>query len=150
MYQGMSYEVASSNRAVRDTSKYVVTYNGQLITTYFFSTSGGKTESVQNSFYGAAPVPYLHGVKDPYDKIAPRHKWRKGPYTRARLSAKLGSYCLGSFRKLRVRKHGYSPRIVSADVVCSGGTVRTTGPTLRSTLGVYDSWLSIKKVTSGS
>src|SRR3954452_12722108 len=150
MYQGRDYETLSTNAAVRATRRNVVTYDGALIMTYFFSTSGGRTESVQNSFIGAAPEPYLRGVKDPYDKIAPRHRWKFGPYTRRAISARLGSLCRGSFRRLRVRKHGYSPRIVSADVVCSRGTVRTTGPTLRSTLGVYDSWLSIKKVTSGS
>jgi stage II sporulation protein D len=150
MYKGKDYEVASTNAATRDTRRDVVTYNGQIITTFFFSTSGGKTESIQNVFYGATPEPYLHGVKDPYDKGAPRHRWKFGPYTRAQISAKLGSLCRGSFRKLRVVKHGYSPRIVRAKVVCSRGTVTTNGVTLRSVLHGYDSWIRIVKVTSGS
>jgi stage II sporulation protein D len=143
MYKGMSAEVPSTDAAVRATANQIVTYRGQPITTYFFSTSGGKTESVQNVFYGAAPAPYLHGVKDPYDKGSPRHRWTLGPYTRAQITAKFGSLCSGSFRSLKVRRHGYSPRIVSADVVCSGGTVRTTGSALRARLGLYDSWFRV-------
>ena len=30
-----------------------------MVATYFFSTSGGHTEDIQNVFYGAAPEPYL-------------------------------------------------------------------------------------------
>ena len=36
-----------------------------------FSTSGGRTESVENSFYGSAPVPYLKSVVDRYDYHSP-------------------------------------------------------------------------------
>jgi stage II sporulation protein D len=132
---------------VRATRNEVVTYNGQMITTYFFSTSGGKTEDSDNVFGGVA-VPYLQGVDDPYDKISPRHRWRFGPYTRATLSAKLGRLCAGSFKRLKVRQRGFSPRIVSADVVCSGGKVRASGSTLRGVLGLYDSWFKIVRVGS--
>jgi stage II sporulation protein D len=149
VYNGMDAEVASTNAAVRATKDQIVTHEGQLITTYFFSTSGGKTEDVENVFGGIA-APYLRGVDDPYDDISPRHRWRFGPYTRGTLSAKLGNLCRGSFRRLKVRQRGYSPRIRSADVVCSRGSVRTSGSTLRFTLGLYDSWFSIVRVGSKS
>ena len=35
--------------------------------TYYFSTSGGHTESIQYSFVGALSKPWLVGVPDPYD-----------------------------------------------------------------------------------
>jgi stage II sporulation protein D len=145
VYNGMDAEVASTNAAVRATRDHVVTYEGEIITTYFFSTSGGRTENVENIFGGSA-VPYLRGVKDPYDNISPRHRWRLGPYSRRTLSAKLGGLCNGLYRRLKVRKRGFSPRIVSADVVCSGGSTRTSGPTLRTTLGLYDSWFKIVRL----
>src|SRR4051794_37828431 len=119
VYNGMDGEVASTNAAVRATKDQVVTYDGQMITTYFFSTSGGKTED-SDKVFGGPSVPYLQGVDDPYDKIAPRHRWHFGPYTRGTLSAKLGRLCAGRFKRLKVRQHGFSPRIVSADVVCTG------------------------------
>ena len=39
-------------RRWRETRGQVVTYQGQPVTTYFFSTSGGKTEDVENAFSG--------------------------------------------------------------------------------------------------
>ena len=54
----------------------MVTYDGEIAITYYFSTSGGRTENVENSFLGAEPQPWLKSVKDPYDDISPRHRWR--------------------------------------------------------------------------
>src|SRR5437763_1544137 len=59
VYGGMNSETPASNAAVRATAGQVATYGGQVATTYFFSTSGGKTENVENVFYGATPEPYL-------------------------------------------------------------------------------------------
>jgi hypothetical protein len=36
---------------------------------------------------------------------------------------------------------------VLADVVCSGGRVRTTGPDLRSHLGLFDTWFTVAKAS---
>ena len=76
MYKGVAAEMASTNAAVSATAGQVVTYAGQPVTTYFFSTSGGHTESVENSFVGSAPKPWLKGVDDPYDDLSPRHRWK--------------------------------------------------------------------------
>src|SRR5437763_5943228 len=48
VYGGISAETPATNVAVRDTAGQIVTYRGRPATTYFFSTSGGKTENVQN------------------------------------------------------------------------------------------------------
>jgi stage II sporulation protein D len=149
VYRGMSGEVASTNAAVRETANQVVTYNGEIVTTFFFSTSGGHTENIEN-VWGGEPLPYLRGVDDPYDRISPRHRWRIGPLTRAQVGRRFGGLCRGSFRRLKVIRRGVSPRIVSADVICSRGTVRTTGSQLRSTLGLYDNWFSVKRVDAGA
>ena len=53
------------------TAGEVVTYRKRVIITYYSSTSGGHTESVQYAFPGAEPVPYLKGVPDRYDRISP-------------------------------------------------------------------------------
>jgi stage II sporulation protein D len=146
VYRGVSGEAATSNAAVRATANQIVTYQGRAVPTYFFSTSGGETEDIQNVFYGAIAVPYLKGVDDPYDSIAPRHRWKFGPYSRKQVKAKLGGLCAGSFRAVNVRQRGSSPRVVSADVVCSGGTRRVNGATIRSTAGLYDTWFTFVRV----
>ena len=42
VYNGVGVETASTNAAVADTRGQVVTYQGQPVVTYFFSTSGGQ------------------------------------------------------------------------------------------------------------
>src|SRR3954447_3766364 len=148
VYRGVTAETAATNAAVRDTANQIVTYQGRAIVTYFFSTSGGKTEDVQNVFYGALAVPYLKSVSDPYDKIAPRHRWQFGPYSTKRVKAKLGGLCAGKSRNLRIRQRGSSPRVVRADVVCSRGTRSVSGADIRSAAGLYDTWFTFVRVTS--
>jgi stage II sporulation protein D len=147
MYRGMSAEQPSTNAAAHDTSGEVVTYQGQIVTTYYFSTSGGQTENVENVFYGSAAEPYLKSVDDPYDGGSPRHRWELR-YSRPQMKAKLGSLCSGSFRSIKAVKRGVSPRVVAADVHCSGGTQRTTGTILRARLGLYDTWFTVTKATA--
>ena len=148
VYAGASAETAATNAAVRATANQIVTYDGKAIVTYFFSTSGGKTEDVQNVFYGSLSEPYLQSVSDPYDRIAPRHRWKFGPYSPKRVKAKLGGLCSGNFRNVRIRQRGASPRVVRADVVCSRGTRSVSGAQIRSAAGLYDTWFTFVKVTS--
>ena len=78
MYIGIAGEQASTNAAVaRDRAARSSSYDGKAIVTYYFSTSGGRTEDVENSFLGAEPQPWLKSVADPYDGASPRHRWTK-------------------------------------------------------------------------
>jgi stage II sporulation protein D len=149
MYVGMSAEQPSTNAAAAATAGQVLLYNGAVATTYYFSTSGGRTENVENVFMGAAPSPYLKSVKDAYDGISPRHRWQLR-FTRGQMQAKLGSLCGGRFRGIKAVQRGKSPRVVAADVRCSRGTSRATGPALRSRLGLYDSWFTTTRASSSA
>jgi stage II sporulation protein D len=146
VYRGVTAERPSTNAAVDATAGEVVTYQGAVAVTYFFSTSGGHTENIENSFVGAEPKPWLKGVDDPYDDISPRHRWR-AVYTQAQMQSRLSGLVKGTFRGIDVVQTGSSPRVVYADVVGSSGRTRVTGPTLRARLGLYDTWFTAKKVT---
>jgi stage II sporulation protein D len=148
MYRGVAAEYPSTESAVRATRGQVVTYNGKPVVTYFFSTSGGKTENVENSFVGSLPRPWLRGVVDPFDSVSPRHRW--GPYrmTLAQAGRKLGSLVKGHFRSIKVLQRGFSPRIVRAQVVGTRGVTSVTGSDLRSRFGLYDSWAYFTSITS--
>ncbi|HEV2062723.1 MAG TPA: SpoIID/LytB domain-containing protein, partial [Solirubrobacteraceae bacterium] len=139
MYGGVSAETASTDRAVAATSGEVVTYRGEPVTTYFFSTSGGRTENVEFGFPGGDPKPWLKSVDDPYDDVSPKHRWKKR-MTMATASARLGGLVKGSLREIRVTKRGVSPRIVSAEIVGSRGRTTVSGPTLRARFGLDDTW----------
>lgn len=60
-------------QAVNETKGMVLTYNNTLVKgAYYFSTSGGKTENVEDVF--AAALPYLRSVDSPGESVAPRYK----------------------------------------------------------------------------
>ncbi len=139
VYKGVGIEQPSTNAAVAATRGQVVTYNGQPVVTYFFSTSGGRTEAVENTTLGTEPKPWLKSVVDEFDNVSPRHRWR----TTMKLSSasrKLGDLVKGGFRGIRVTQRGISPRIMRAEVVGSRGTTVTDGATLRARLGLFDTW----------
>jgi stage II sporulation protein D len=146
VYRGFNAETASTDNAVAATRGQVLTYNGRVIVAYFFSTSGGYTENVENVFSGSGPKPWLQGVPDPYDNASPYHRW--GPYTFSSrtLRARLGSYVRGKFRGIKIIKRGVSPRVVRAQVKGSRGRVTVTGPQVRIRLGLRDSWFYLRKV----
>lgn len=145
VYGGVRLETATTDAAIAATKGEVVTYQGKPVTTYFFSTSGGKTENVENSL-GGDPKPWLKSVDDPYDKVSPRHKWTlRMSLTEAR--RKLGAGLVkGSLRGIEVIERGVSPRIKRAEIVGSAGRTSVTGATLRRELGLYDTWATFTTV----
>ncbi|HEX5247988.1 MAG TPA: SpoIID/LytB domain-containing protein [Gaiellaceae bacterium] len=73
-YLGVSHETPATNVAVDTTKGQVVMFGGKVASTFFFSSSGGETESISDG-WGVAPVPYLVAVPDPYDVLSPYHNW---------------------------------------------------------------------------
>src|SRR3954453_907481 len=140
MYGGVAAETAATDAAVAATAGQVVTYAGEPVVTYFFSTPGGRPENVENSFLGSSPKPWLKSVADPYDSVSPRHVWKPVRLSLPSARARLGGLVKGSFRGIKVVKRGKSPRIVAADVIGSRGRIRVSGATLRARLGLYDTW----------
>ena len=138
VYGGKGSETKATNRAVSSTSDEVLRYHRQVITAFFFSTSGGRTESVQYAF-GSNPVPYLKSVKDPYDDASPFHKW-KVRYSQREMQSKLDGLFRGRLRKIRVTKTGDSPRIVQAKVIGTRGSSRVSGSTLQGRLSLMSTW----------
>lgn len=143
VYGGKSSETKRTNRAVKKTKRRVVKYRGKIAVTYFSSTSGGQTESVEYGFPGAAPVPYLRSVNDPYDRISPVHTWRVTMSDGQMESALRGLY-QGDLEAIKVTERGDSPRIVRARVVGSSGSSPVSGPTLRARLGLRSTWASFE------
>jgi stage II sporulation protein D len=138
VYRGPAAETASTNAAALATAGQIVTYGGQPAITYFFASSGGHTEDVQNAFPGAAAEPWLVGVVDQYDQ-GPLHSWKLS-LSFAAAGKRLGGLVKGTFRGIEVLKRGSSPRILSAYVLGSGGRTLTSGDELAERLGLDDTW----------
>ena len=58
VYGGIPAEAASTNRAIGSTAGRVLSWNGRVATTFYHSTSGGRTVSNEEAWPGATPVPY--------------------------------------------------------------------------------------------
>jgi stage II sporulation protein D len=145
VYRGVAAETSRTNAAVQATARQIVTHDGDVAVTFYFSTSGGRTENVENSFIGATPKPWLKSVEDPYDDISPKHRWRVR-FSNAVMGARLGSP--GTLRRVRVLSRGVSPRVVRARIYGSKGSVVLTGPQIRARLGLDDTWVYFTKVTT--
>jgi stage II sporulation protein D len=138
VYRGVAGETAGTDASVAATAGAVVTYKGQPAITYFFASSGGETESVENAFPGASPEPWLRAVPDPFDQ-GPLHTWTLRMSFHS-AEARLKGLLRGAFRGVEVLKRGSSPRIISAYLLGSAGNTQITGGELANRLGLYDTW----------
>jgi stage II sporulation protein D len=144
VYDGKDSETGATNKAVKATAGEVVESNGQIAVTYYFSTSGGETESIQFAFPGSEPRPYLKGVRDPYDVESPYHRWKE-TFSRGELESRLGGYVRGRLEEIDVVKTGVSPRIVRAKVRGTRGSETIGGVTLQGQLGLRSTWARFKR-----
>lgn len=146
VYAGIRAEHPRTSRAVAETAGRVVLFEGRVAETYFFSTSGGHTENNEFSSlgFGGTPIPYLRGVPDPYDDASPYHRWRR-KFSHRGMLARLGGIVRGRLKRIVVTRRGASPRVVTARLIGTRGVRKVSGPTLRSRLGLPDTWASFKR-----
>jgi stage II sporulation protein D len=147
VYLGQAAETATTNAAVAATAGQIVLYDGQPAITYYFASSGGMTENIENSFIGAEPQPWLKGVPDAYETKA--SDWKLS-ISFALAASRLSGLFKGSFRGIEVLGRGVSPRIVAAEVLGSRGDGPVSGPELEARLGLDSAWayFSVKSGTS--
>jgi stage II sporulation protein D len=148
VYRGVAAEAPATDAAVTSTAGQVVTFDGQPAVTYFFSTSGGETEDVPNSFLGSAPKPWLKAVQDPFDDLSPKHRWGPLRFTERQARSRLKGLVRGKFKRIKVLQRGVSPRVMRAQVVGTRGVVNITGPQLRARFGLFDTWAYFTSVST--
>jgi stage II sporulation protein D len=138
VYRGVAARTPQTDAAVAATAGQIVTYAGNPAITYFFASSGGRTEDVENSFIGSQPQPWLRSVADPYER-GNLHTW-KLVLSFQSAAAKLHGLVRGRFEGIEVVRRGASPRIVAANVLGSNGPTPISGPALAERLGLYSAW----------
>jgi SpoIID/LytB domain protein len=138
VYGGIDAESPSVTAAVRATARQVVLYAGKVATTYFSSSSGGRTVSAGEAW--GTPVPYLLSVDDPYDTLSPYHDW--GPVLFDARKVGRALKVPGDLVSLDLTP-GPSGRVASVDAIGSQGDVKLTGSSLRSTLGLRSTWFTV-------
>lgn len=138
VYRGVAAQTPQTDAAVAATAGQIVTDQGHPVITFFFASSGGLTENVEDSFIGTEPASWLRGVSDPYEK-GDLHTW-KTTLSFAAAAARLHGLVRGSFKGIEVLRRGYSPRILTANVLGSAGRTAVSGPELAARLGLYSTW----------
>jgi stage II sporulation protein D len=139
MYRGVAAETSRTDAAITATAGEAVTYHGTIVPAFFFSSSGGHTESI-NDAWGGPAVPYLVGVPDPYDGISPMDPWPAPPtYTGTRLGQLLG---LGApVTRIAIISQGASPRVRMTRIsLANGSSVNVSGAAIQDALGLPSTW----------
>jgi stage II sporulation protein D len=138
VYLGVAGEKASTTKAVADTAAEVVLYAGKVATTYYFSTSGGKTASAADVF--GFEVPYLQSRPDPWDKASPYHRWGPVLLGARTFQAKLG----GTARVLDATGSATrSGRLRSLVLSTTAGSETVPSSLVRTALGLRSTWITI-------
>ena len=138
MYLGVAGEKPSTTKAVADTAGEVVLYGGKVATTYYFSSSGGKTASAADVFGFA--VPYLVSRPDPWDKLSPYFRWGPVLLGARTLQSKLGT----DARVIDARGVGTpSGRLRALALETVDGTDQIPASLLRTALGLRSTWLTM-------
>jgi stage II sporulation protein D len=137
VYGGIAAEEPQSTAAVRATAGKVVTYDGQIASTYYFSTSGGKTASASDVFGFA--VPYLVSRPDPWDKASPYHRW--GPVL---IGARTVQSKLGAASRVLDASGVTTPsgRLRSLTLRTQSGSTTVPASLVRTALGLRSTWIT--------
>src|SRR5205085_9898155 len=91
------------NQGVKKTLGQILEYHGKVARTFYSSSSGGETEAAQDAWPGAAPIPYLRSVPDPWDTFSPHHNWGPFAFSADELAARLGLQ--GSVESVRIKRN---------------------------------------------
>ncbi len=138
VYLGVGGEKPSTTKAVTDTAGQVVLYGGKIATTYYFSSSGGKTASAADVF--GFSVPYLVSRPDPWDKASPYNHW--GPVL---LGARTVQAKLGADARVIDATGIATPsgRLRSLTLLTATGSEQVPASVMRTALGLRSTWVTI-------
>ena len=151
VYGGVGAETPSTDAAVAATRGQIVIYGGRPADTYFFASSGGYTENIENVWPGASPEPWLRGVSDPYDGAAgdPYHRWGQQMSLGA-AAAHLHGLVRGSLDGITVTRRGASPRILRASIIGTRGQTGVSGATLQSAFSLPTTYATFTVITTNA
>jgi stage II sporulation protein D len=138
MYLGLSVESPSTTAAVNATKRRVLMFDGNVATTYFYSTSGGRTESSLD-WLGTA-MPYLVSVPDPYDAISPYHDWGPVPMTAQAIAKALKINAPITDATTVPNAAG---RVAKLNFVTVPATVSVSAKALEAAMGLRSTWFSL-------
>gem|GEM_PF-1045034 len=138
---GLRWKAAVDRTSVGTTQGNVVEYNGALATTYYYSSSGGRTQNSEDVW--VATVPYLRSVDDHWS-LDPANNPTYASWTRSVTQAAMAA----AFGLTDVVSVDLSSRTAGGGVAAAvatsstGATATISGEVLRSRLALPATWVS--------
>ena len=123
-----------------DSQGYVVRYNGAIISAFYSSSSGGRTQNNEDVWGGTA-LPYLRSVDDPWSlrTVNPRANWSVLRADTAVASA----FGLPDVARLDLSARNAATGVARATATsASGATATITGEQLKSRLTLNSTYLA--------
>lgn len=142
-YGGYEWENANSNQAVDETDGQVVVYDGELIGGYYFSTSGGYTESSENVWGGK--LEYLRAVPDYYEPEVDGNTTWEVEYTAQEIKEKLEAkgIHIGEILEIEPVEYTEAGRVLELKVIGTEEEVTLTKSKTREYLGLKSQWYTV-------
>jgi stage II sporulation protein D len=148
VYGGVEHETPLGWQAVRSTTGEIVTYGGEPIEAFFYSTCGFATASPDEAFRFGRPMPFLRSVSDRhgdgyYCEDAPRFRWtvewdgeKLAGILRETVPGVLGieRQRLDVIKNVTVHRTGPSGRVVELRIEVGTGQIPVFGPDVRAVL----------------
>lgn len=137
-YLGLGGERPQTTAAVRATAGQVVLHAGEVASTLYHASSGGRTASAADVFGVAAP--YLVSRPDPWDRGSPWFRW--GPVL---IGARTVATKLGLDARVvdAVGVRTPSGRLRALRLETTAGATTVPSGLLRTGLGLRSTWISI-------
>jgi stage II sporulation protein D len=148
VYGPVEHEAATTDAAVAATAGQVVWHSGAVATTFFSSSSGGRTASMEAAWGSSFGRPYLVAVRDPYDGAGgnPNHDWAPRAFTPAALARALG--LAGRVTRVVHDVDAPSRRVLAVSVERAGAApVRLAAGTVHARLGLRSTWFRLLATT---
>ncbi|WP_026475749.1 SpoIID/LytB domain-containing protein [Alkaliphilus transvaalensis] len=148
-YAGYDIEHARTNQAVDETKTLILTHNGQPISPFYHSNSGGHTENSENVW--TAALPYIRGVKDDYSLDAPNGNWVE-TFTKAEIKEALqkNGINIGEPVNIRVTEKSVNGRVLTLTVTGTTGSHDLSKERGRIVFGLRSTWFDVALQGGGS
>ena len=125
-YGGADVETERTNKAVKATEGEFITYNNRVVRAFYYSGSGGSTESSENVW--KKKIPYLRSVSDIYENKPEKQPWSV-KYSASEILSRVSPYAsakgivLGNVNKVKVMKRTDSGRVLELKVAGDSGEI---------------------------
>ena len=147
VYGGFDAENDATTRAVRETKALLMFHNGKVITPYYHSNSGGRTEDTENIW--SAVVPYIRGIDDPFSENVKHSVWSKSlTVTEIEKILKSRNVNIGEVIDITVEEVSRNGRVQALVISGTKGEEIMLKQTSRFAFGLRSSWFSVRNSDS--